>query len=347
MSEAPLELDGSFGEGGGQLLRSALALSLVTGRPFLMTRIRARRRRPGLARQHLAAVRAAATLGAARVTGASLGSQRLCFEPTGLNGGEHRFEIGSAGSAILVLHTLLPALLHAPRAARITVVGGTHNPQAPPFEHFAEAFLPLLQRMGAHAQATLERPGYHPRGGGVVHLETRPGPLAPLVLGARHGPVQLSAEARVAGLPEHIARRELATLAQHLRLPPSALRLRQEPAAWGPGNVCLVRARSPQVTEVFSAFVPRGLPAGAVATAAATATRRYLDSRAAVGTHLADQLMLPLALAGGGRLLVPPPDGHVLANRYVIEAFLPAIRIRLQAQGPQCWRLEVESRVQG
>ncbi len=333
MSGTPLRLDGSQGEGGGQVLRSALTLSLCLGRPFRMINIRAKRRNPGLARQHLMAVRAAATVGRAEVRGAELGSQTLEFVPSGVFGGDYRFDIGSAGSTTLVLHTLVPALLHADRPSRITVIGGTHNPLAPPFEHFAEAYLPLLERMGALVRARMERAGYYPRGGGVVTVTIQPARLRPIELMER-GPVEnLQGEARVAALPRHIAEREARVLREGLDLPEPAVTVVEQPRDWGPGNVCLLWTRSTEVTEVFSGIGEKGVPAETVAGRVVEETRRYLDAGVPVGEHLADQLMIPLALAGGGRYLTLPLSGHSLTNRRVIETFLPWIRFHFASSG--------------
>ncbi len=333
MSGAPLLLDGSQGEGGGQVLRSALTLSLCLGRPFRIVNIRARRRNPGLARQHLMAVRAAATVGRAQVQGDELGSRTLSFAPSGIFGGDYRFDIGSAGSTTLVLHTLVPALLHADRPSRLTVIGGTHNPLAPPFEHFAEAYLPLLERMGAPVTARMARAGYYPRGGGVVTVEVHPARLRPLDLLER-GPLQsLRGEARVAALPRHIAEREARVLREGLELPEPAVTVLEQPHAWGPGNACLVRARSAEITEVFTGIGERGVPAETVAQRVVEEARRYLDAGVPVGEHLADQIMIPLALAGGGRYLTLPLSGHSLTNRRVIETFLPWIWFHFASSG--------------
>ena len=169
-----LEIDGSQGEGGGQILRTSLSLSLVTGRPFRIAGIRARRNKPGLLRQHLTAVKAAVDISGARVAGAELGSQTLTFEPAAIRGDDLQISIGSAGSVTLVLQTILPALLRAATPSRVTLEGGTHNPMAPPYDFVANAFVPALRQMGVSITVGLERFGFYPAGGGLMRVEVEP-----------------------------------------------------------------------------------------------------------------------------------------------------------------------------
>jgi RNA 3'-terminal phosphate cyclase (ATP) len=169
-----LLIDGSKGEGGGQIVRTSLALAMLTGQPITITDLRAKRKNPGLARQHLVAVRAAAQLCQAEVEGDALRSQRLVFKPREVQPGEYFFSIGSAGSATLVLQTVLPALLAANGPSRITIEGGTHNPLAPPFEALAHAFLPLMEKMGPRVNVRLKRHGFFPAGGGLIDAEIEP-----------------------------------------------------------------------------------------------------------------------------------------------------------------------------
>ena len=205
-----IALDGSQGEGGGQILRSALALSLVTGTPFRIDNIRAGRPRPGLMRQHLTAVEAAAAVGAAETSGAGVGSRSLTFAPTTVNPGDYTFSVGTAGSATLVLQTVLPCLLTAPRPSTLVLEGGTHNPSSPPFDFLAKAFLPLVGRMGARVEATLERPGFYPAGGGRFRVTVAPTKaLAPLELEQRGALRAQRVRAVVANLPRAIGEREL------------------------------------------------------------------------------------------------------------------------------------------
>jgi RNA 3'-terminal phosphate cyclase (ATP) len=332
-------IDGAQGEGGGQVLRTALGLSLVSGRPFRIDRIRARRARPGLLRQHLTAVQAAARVGQAAVAGAEIGSASLTFEPGEIRGGEYHFAVGTAGSATLVLQAILPALLAAPTASTVTLEGGTHNPAAPPFPFLDETLLPLLRRAGARIEARLERAGFHPAGGGRFVVSVEPGRLAPLSLHGR-GPVELSARALVSGLPAHIATRELGVVRQRLALDRAACMAEQARGAPGPGNVLLIAVRSDEVTEIVTGFGEKGVTAEAVATRACEEVEAYLAAGVPVGRHLADQLLVPMALAGGGSFRTLAPTAHTTTNAAVIARFLP-VDIRLTPEPGEGCRIDV------
>lgn len=325
-----LTIDGSRGEGGGQVLRSALALSVISGRPFRIERIRAGRRKPGLLRQHVAAVRAAAQVSGAEVEGDALASSSLVFRPRTLRGGEFRFDVGSAGSATLVLQTVLPALAIAPEPSALRLSGGTHNPFAPPFEFLQRSFAPLIGRCGVGLRLELERPGFYPAGGGVLKASITPARAwSGFELLQRGRWVAGRAAAAVARLPESIARRELMTVARELGWGEDSLSLLVIEDSAGPGNALVVEMRFAQVTEIVTGFGMRGVRAETVAEQAAQEARRYLDSGAPVGPHLADQLMLPLALAGSGRFRTLPPTSHASTNAEVIRLFLdraPAFR---------------------
>ena len=170
-----IELDGSQGEGGGQILRTSLALSMATGQPVAIEKIRAGRAKPGLMRQHLACVKAAAQISGAQVEGAELGSQSLRFVPGPVRAGEYRFAIASAGSCMLVLQTVLPPLLLADAPSHLHLSGGTHNPMAPPFHFLERAFAPLVRRLGADLQLVLRRCGFYPAAG-TMAASTSPPP---------------------------------------------------------------------------------------------------------------------------------------------------------------------------
>lgn len=340
-----IDIDGSQGEGGGQILRTSLALSLCTGRPFRIHGIRARRPKPGLMRQHLTAVNAAAQLGRAQVAGAALGSLELTFAPEAVRPGSYRFAVGTAGSTTLVLQTVLPALLRADAASQLRLEGGTHNPLAPPFEFLALSFLPLVGRMGPRIAARLERYGFFPAGGGELCVEIEPArTLQPLHLDARGELRDLRAEAIVANLAPDIGRRELQAVKSALGLADSKLRLNDTPSARGPGNVLLIVQEYQQVTAVFTGFGERGVRAETVAARTVAAARAFAASDAAVDQHLADQLLLPLALAGGGSFTTGEPSGHTLTNSAVIEQFLP-VRFTTQCIRAGVWRIGIERSV--
>jgi RNA 3'-terminal phosphate cyclase (ATP) len=294
-------VDGARGEGGGQLLRTALALSLLSGEPLRLENIRAGRRRPGLMRQHLTCVQLAATVSNASLEGAALGSKALTFRPNAVRAGEYHAAIGSAGSTTLVLQTVLPALLNASGPSTLVLEGGTHNPHSPPFDFLELAFLPLLNRMGARVAVRLERAGYYPAGGGKVRITVHPCVrLLPLELLER-GPVRShGARAVVAALAPEIARRELAVLEHRLGWKKDVLHAFQAPEATGPGNVLMATVASDFVTEVFTGFGAKGRSAESIGEEVASEVEAYLGAGVPVGVHLADQLLIPLAMAGAG-----------------------------------------------
>lgn len=339
-----IELDGSEGEGGGQVLRTALSLSMATGRPFRIAGVRAGRSNPGLRRQHRTAVRAAAELTDAEVEGDRLGSREVAFRPTGgPRPGEYRFDTGGAGSATLVLQTLLPPLSADGGAYRITVDGGTHNPAAPPHEFLARSWLPLLRATGADVSVTLERAGFFPGGGGRLVARVEPAtPATPLVLRDRGDLLDLRARSHIAGLPDHVAERELATVQASLEIRDDRLEVvdhGERPA--GAANALVVEVESEAVTEVFTEHGRRGLPAEEVATRAARRARRYLDSDAAVWTHLADQLPVPLALVSGGSYTTGEPSPHTRTVLDIIRTFLD-IDLGVEPAAAGTWEISVE-----
>src|SRR5206468_4134690 len=260
-----ITIDGSFGEGGGQILRTALSLSLATGTPFRIENIRAGRKKAGLLRQHLTAVLAAAEIGAAEIEGATLGSTMLTFIPKSVRAGEYRFSVGTAGSGTLVFQTILPALLRASVPTRVVIEGGTHNTAAPPFDFLDRTFLPLIRRMGAMVSLKLERYGFYPAGGGRIAAEIDPcRALQRVELGVRGPILSKRATAIVANLSGRIAVRELEKVSSMIILTAEGVvtSTRDSP---GPGNIVLIEVESEQVTEVFSAFGRLGVSSEKVA----------------------------------------------------------------------------------
>lgn len=339
-----LVIDGSFGEGGGQILRSALALSLVTQTPFRIEKIRRGRQKPGLMRQHLAAVRAAAEIGAAELRGAELGSQELSFTPKAQKTGAFRFAVGSAGSATLVLQTVLPALWAAAAPSTVVVEGGTHNPMAPPFDFLALSYLPLLARMGPQVTATLERPGFYPAGGGAVTAVIAPASSwARLDLPARGALRAVRARAWVVNLPFHIAEREATVLRERLELPEAQCRAERSTDGHGPGNYLRVEIESEHLTEVVSGVGAKGVSAEQVAEQVATEAGALLSAGVPVGEHLADQLLLPMALGAGGSFLTVAPSLHTTTHAALLRRFVGA-KIRIEEAEAGRWHVEVAPR---
>ena len=338
----PLLIDGAFGEGGGQILRSALALSLVTGRPFRIEKIRAGRPRPGLRKQHLAAVRAAAAVGRARVSGDALGVSELDFEPRGRYPGRYQFDVGSAGSCGLVAQTVLPALITAGQSSRLELIGGTHNPFAPPFHFLTRVFFPLLSRMGPQLRAELPVWGFYPAGEGRMTLDVIPTPhLLPLDLRERGALLRGRLRAVVAGLPQHIAQRECRTFGQSVSQPFDCA-IEELPPSAGPGNVLMAELESAHITELFSAFGRRGVPAEKVARELAEQVNSYLTLEAPVGPHLADQLLIPAALAGKSMYRTTPPTRHTRTQLIVVQQFLETA-ISLRAVNATLWEIVIGS----
>lgn len=320
--------------GGGQLLRSSLSLSLITGQPFRMTNIRGKRPKPGLMRQHLTCVKAAAQVCDACVDGAELGSVELVFRPGKVMAGDYSFAIGSGGSTTLVLQTLLPTLLHAEKSSTLHIEGGTHNPMAPPFEFIEQCYLPVIQTMGVKATATLERHGFMQAGGGVIKAEVHPiKKWKKLKLIERGAAIETFGRVLHAHLHRDIAEREITTASHLLEWPVSQIELRYANDSTGPGNTILLGARFANICEISSGIAQQGKSSEAVATGAAKSLSSYLASSAPVGAHLADQLLLPMALAGGGIFHTLSITDHTRTNIALIEQFLP-VKFTVEEQTP-------------
>lgn len=324
-----IKLDGSIGEGGGQILRTALSLSMVTGTPVQLVNVRAGRPKPGLRPQHLAAVEASARICDGAVEGAEAGSTGVFFVPGRIAAGDYHFAIhdrrhvsGSAGSTTLVLQTLLPALWSLDAPSSVTLEGGTHNPMAPPFEFLERAFLPSVARMGQTASVALERHGFVPNGGGRIRARVEPGTWKRIELHERGRLVGRRARALLSHLPGHVAVRELDVVRKRLGWPQACLEQVDVASDTSVGSALVLEAEHEHVTEVVTGFGARGVPAERVAGGAVREMKRYLKSGVPVGEHLADQLLLPMALARGGSFTTTRLSSHAATNLEVIRAFL-------------------------
>jgi RNA 3'-terminal phosphate cyclase (ATP) len=328
-------IDGSLGEGGGQILRTSLALAAVTGEPFRIERIRAGRKKPGLLRQHLVCVEAAVAISGGVATGAELGSLMLEFTPGVVKPGRYSFSIGTAGSASLVLQTILPPLLRASGPSEIAVEGGTHNSMAPTADFLATCFLPLVNRLGPRVQVNLDRHGFYPAGGGRVTLVVEPGPMVPFDLLTRRPIIRTRAVAVVSNLSAAIAHRELRGVLSALGLGRDDSEVREVKSP-GPGNVLWIECVTDEVTEMFTSFGEKMVRAEEVAQRAIAEAMEWIAADVPVGTHLADQWVLILALAGGGSFRTGAPSEHLKTNLAVIREFLE-VPIRLDEGEVGSW----------
>lgn len=333
---ADVIIDGSQGEGGGQMVRSSMALSIVTGRSLQVLNIRARRPRPGLMRQHLTSVQAAAEICGGQLHGAELGATEIAFTPGRVKGGQYQFRIGSAGSAMLVLQTILPPLLIADQPSTVIVEGGTHNMAAPPFDFLQKVWIPLVNQMGPAVSARLERYGFYPAGGGRIVVNVSPSEVLKgfnlLERGLRIG---VTVKAMVANLPESIGDREVQAVTRKLSWSNKDA-IVESVAANGPGNVVYASLQYANINELCTAFGRAGVPAERVAADVVKQVRRYLKHDAPVGEHLADQILLPLgisahqyanlpaheALHAGGTFASGPLSQHARTHIEILQRFL-------------------------
>jgi RNA 3'-phosphate cyclase len=330
-----IEIDGSYGEGGGQLVRTAVAFSALTGKGLRLACVRAKRARPGLAPQHLAAVRAMAALCDARCEGLELGSSAFSFEPRAqAAGGELRVEVGTAGSVTLVLQALLPTLLRARQASRVVVTGGTDVRQAPTWDYFCEVLLPILRGMGLHVRASLTRRGYYPGGGGEVAVEVEPAQPRALLLEKLSRVWKISGEAHVARLPLSIAERmraaAMATLPRDARI---GARVFGDAHAVGTGGAITVWAESGTCVLGAARVAERGVRAEALGEAVAAELGADLASGAELDLHATDQVLVYLAMAREPSTFAARAlSSHARTAMWLIEQFLAA-RFSVESEG--------------
>lgn len=345
-----LKIDGSTGEGGGQIIRTALSLSMLTSIPIEITNIRAGRAKSGLMRQHLVCVQAAQQISNASVTGAHLGSTALSFTPNSIKLGDYSFDIGSAGSTTLVLQTLLPALLFAntdtSAMSTVTITGGTHNPLAPTTDFLQQAFAPILAKLGMQVDIDCLQAGFAPIGGGVIKATITPflrrADTKPFTLTERGELISIELVASVLNLDYDICTRELASAKSALiesginetLIKTQGNKLR----GIGEGNTCYAKVTHKIVEnveedihqEVFTLLGEKRASAERIGNRLAGLVKRYLfNTDALVDEYLTDQLLLPLALAGGGKFTARTISGHTETQAWLIEQFLP-VKIKFE-----------------
>jgi RNA 3'-terminal phosphate cyclase (ATP) len=323
---AMIEIDGSFGEGGGQILRTSLSLSCLTGKPFRIYNIRAGRSNPGLRPQHLKSVEAAAAISQAEVEGARVGSTELIFRPRAIRAGNYRFDIGTAGATGLVIQTVLYPLSLAEGTSRVTVTGGTHVPWAPCYHYLELQWLPFLRRLGFNAEIQMRRAGFYPTGGGEVEVEIRPArQVQPLVLLDRGPLVRLKGISAFANLKRSVAERQQRQAERRLSSAGYAPEIRIiELRARNPNTVMLLFAEYEQSSACYYSLGARGKPAERVADEAVDAFLSFERTAGVFDEYLADQILLPLSLAPGqSRYRTPVVTQHLLTNWAVVQKFLP------------------------
>lgn len=322
------EIDGSHGEGGGQLLRTAVALAAITGESIRVRNIRARRASPGLAPQHLAAVKAVAALCGAEVEGLGVKSREILFRPGALRGGQFDLPVGTAGSITLVLQAALPVAIASGEAVAMHISGGTDIRSAPPLDYFLQVILPLLGKMGAKAGLRVLRRGYYPRGGGEIVVEVQPSlPLQPLALDAQGRLAEIRGFAHVANLPAHIVQRMAAAAAAELADFPQLLieqTILDKEAAIGAGGAIVLAATTGQTILGAAATAEKGVPAEQLGMEAGRSLRQELSSGATLDGHAADQVLIYLALAAAdSRFLARTLSSHAATTMWLLEQFLP------------------------
>ena len=316
-----ITINGSEGEGGGQVLRNSVALSLITSQPCRITNIRGKREKPGLMRQHMTAIEAACRISGSVCEGLAIKSSEITFRPGSVVPGNYHFAVGTAGSTSLVLQTVLMPLILAGGPSRLVLEGGTHNMMAPPFDFIERAFLPIINRMEPTVSARLIRHGFYPRGGGRIEVDIVPVPLHAIECIDRGALKQLSGEARFAALPFDIAERKIKTARKILGWDEGQLVVRQIPDEQRPGNILLLEAQYDHVTEIVSGFGRLGLSADSLAKTAAQRMVGYIKSTAFAGSYLSDQLLLAFALAGRGTFTTAKPSQHSRTAAKIIERF--------------------------
>ncbi|MDW6002510.1 RNA 3'-terminal phosphate cyclase [Vibrio mangrovi] len=341
-----IEIDGSQGEGGGQVLRSALTLSMLYRQPVEIRNIRAGRKKPGLLRQHLTCVQAAKDISQARCEGDSLGSTSVRFAPGAICPGEYQFAVGSAGSTVLVCQTILLPLVMTGQSATVEFEGGTHNGLSPSLTFFQDAFLAVLKQMGIHCEVQVASLGFNPAGGGRWRLSLFPtSHLEPFQLeqpGADFAQLPGHRRIRVimSDLPSHIAEREIEATRKKLGWDETAADIHWVTSSCS-GNSLHLSIDCGTYLSMFEAVGQYGTSAERVARRSAGKLQSYLRSGAAIEEHLADQLLLPMIVAGSGRFTTTRPSQHTLTNIDVIRQ-MTGVNIQVVPLDEELWEIVLE-----
>ena len=322
-----IEIDGSYGEGGGQILRTALALSAIQRKPFTIDHIRSNRKNPGLQAQQLEAVEASARITKARTEGVKFGSQRITFVAQEILPGNYQFEVKTAGSVTLLLQAIFLPLCLSAGISTVTLIGGTHVPWSPSFHYLSEVLLPTLQRMGVSSQAVIERWGFYPKGGGKIQLKTDPvHELKPISLAERGLLKKVRGISAISNLPNHVAERQreqaLKRIQSELKIEAEITTLYDIPSN-GSGSFVFLLAEYEMTLAAFSSLGARGKPAEKVADEAVGSMKDFIESDGCIDPHLADQLVPFLAVAKGNSFFTATKmTEHLLTNLWVIGHFL-------------------------
>jgi RNA 3'-terminal phosphate cyclase (ATP) len=342
-----IDIDGSYGEGGGQVLRTALALSAIQGRPLRIGKIRKGRKKPGLQPQHLKAAEALARITRGHLTGATVGSDSVIFIPQEIVPGDYRVDIGTAGSVTLLLQALLPAICLGRAGFRLTLTGGTHVPWSPPFHYLDEVLFPVLRKMGIGISAVLEQWGWYPRGGGLIRVEVEPaGRIKPLILTDR-GPLKgIRGLSVSSNLPVHIPERQRQEALRRIKAESgrdAEFEVISDAPAFGQGSFVFLKVDSENVAAGFSGLGERGKRAEEVAAEAADELKDYLLSTECLDPHLADQITIYMGLAeGASSFTVSRITQHLLTNLWVIQQFLD-VQVTVEGEAGEKGKIEILS----